>query len=362
MKYYLNRHRLGVQMMIVALLWLLSSGALTTTGNLVLVNYLEKRLLMTSPKAGATIAAQLVFQREGVLEKARKCDPFIHTYRIAVYNKERNHRPNEKKIMQMCGDSDALCFFLVRTPLDRIVSSYIHTMRTTTPFPFKIIAKKGKRKGYTNQALTANQKLNVTFAGFVSQLDNITDQAILNRHCPSCNHFLPQSSNTLSKIQKNAPGKIKFITTECLLPGGVNAMYEEFGYDLREDKSSSVVAEATAYLEKTHYIEKNSSVAPDDNVASWPFSRFTKEGSQSMYSKCDKIDPFYQRNVGNVPDYKRFLDDSSIAKVVCRLFTADVALYRTACRQQWLRDRSAACATSCDREVARLDSICGLDQ
>ena len=57
MKYYLNRHRLGVQMMIVALLWLLSSGALTTTGNLVLVNYLEKRLLMTSPKAGATIAA-----------------------------------------------------------------------------------------------------------------------------------------------------------------------------------------------------------------------------------------------------------------------------------------------------------------
>ena len=69
--------------MIVALLWLLSSGALTTTGNLVLVNYLEKRLLMTSPKAGATIAAQLVFQREGVLEKARKRDPFIHTYRIA---------------------------------------------------------------------------------------------------------------------------------------------------------------------------------------------------------------------------------------------------------------------------------------
>ena len=67
--------------MIVALLWLLSSGALTTTGNLVLVNYLEKRLLMTSPKAGATIAAQLVFQREGVLEKARKRDSFIHKYR-----------------------------------------------------------------------------------------------------------------------------------------------------------------------------------------------------------------------------------------------------------------------------------------
>jgi len=55
---------------------------------------------------------------------------------------------------------------------------------------------------------------------------------------------------------------------------------------------------------------------------------------------------------GAYPPYAAFFRNTS-ALLRCTL-AKDVALYRRACRQNWLRKRCRACAAECSRQLVRL--------
>ena len=99
--------------------------------SVLLANEKDKLLVAAVAKGGATVATQLMLRREGLLETALRHrgshgTGWIHDYRH-VYARQPNHRP-PRNATATCRDRAWTCVVILRSPLDRVVSSYQHAM------------------------------------------------------------------------------------------------------------------------------------------------------------------------------------------------------------------------------------------
>ncbi len=88
-----------------------------------LVDHQRKVLLALTPRAGCTICTQMFFREMGLLDEALRYDPWVHKYRIEVYNEKTS----------FCGsvltDPEYFRMKVVRDPYRRAVSSYRFVMQ-----------------------------------------------------------------------------------------------------------------------------------------------------------------------------------------------------------------------------------------
>ncbi|WP_349409988.1 sulfotransferase family 2 domain-containing protein [Pseudalkalibacillus sp. SCS-8] len=80
-----------------------------------------------NPKCGCTSLIKWFFYQNGLLQTAKDYDEIIHTYRIKVFEQQKNHTNKIRKHL-LNGTKDV--YKLVRNPYTRAVSSYFHTLRT----------------------------------------------------------------------------------------------------------------------------------------------------------------------------------------------------------------------------------------
>ena len=137
-----------------------------------------RRVLLSSPKAGATIAAQLFFRSLGLTEKALAYSPWVHHYKMQF-----NLRPGGR--VDPCvvcrPGSGWTCVKIVRSPLARVISSYVHIIRHSAQF------------GLADS----------TFDTFVRILE---DQATAAQRSLFDDHFMPQAlhAHTRTHIHTHA--------------------------------------------------------------------------------------------------------------------------------------------------------------
>jgi len=256
-----------------------------------------------SPKGGATVATQAMFRYLDILDTAKEYNPWIHLYREEVFRLQPEHAPaasqppDQKDFAScsVCSIEEWRCLRLVRTPLDRVVSSYIHTIK------YKI-AK------YFDATLDED----ASFGEFVERLPRAP------RTGPYVDHWTPQSAGHCDV----APS-IMHVPVECLNDG------------LRQfENATGIKGLADPGTGSDHYIAKH--VVEAVNASQWPFARV--------------------RNY--TPSYHNFMTLPSVRLRVCRYYARDVALYRQACAAPWIRT-SRQCEASCAAELARLQAVCG---
>ena len=87
-----------------------------------------KLLLISSPKAGATLVERLMLARVNLTGAAMhyKMSPYPLKYSHEVFQKAKGRMPTPGHVAS-CGGR-WLCLAIVRNPLDRAISSYIHTL------------------------------------------------------------------------------------------------------------------------------------------------------------------------------------------------------------------------------------------
>ena len=333
-----------------------------------LVDRGNKILLGFSPKGGATVATQLFFRYEGVFEKALEYNSWVHNYRTEVFNEQPNHRRVDCK--DVCSDPSWVCAYVVRQPLDRVVSSYYHTMKTSI-WRSWIELKEAASTRYPpldirggSAVLTAD---NVTFSDFLGALRlRARSPQGSQPKSKSDNHFMPQSDSCtrhgIRKQGKDATG-VYLLPVEAL-EGSLGAVGNLTG--LFFDSSG---------LTSPHYVQKNALLLPRD-APKWSFERVRESH----------------------PAYEAFvMPGSTEARDVCFLFSDDFDIYRRgecrawfllfvavsplylltlpmpllsppslntrnapACKQPWLLGLCAKCAQECAGQIARMDAVCGV--
>lgn len=88
-----------------------------------LVDPQRKVLLALTPRAGCTICTQMFFREMGILDEALRYDPWVHKYRIEVYNEKNPF------IGSVLRDAEYFRMKVVRDPYRRAVSSYRFVMQ-----------------------------------------------------------------------------------------------------------------------------------------------------------------------------------------------------------------------------------------
>eukprot|EP00931_Biecheleriopsis_adriatica_P043367 TRINITY_DN24797_c0_g1_i1.p1 TRINITY_DN24797_c0_g1~~TRINITY_DN24797_c0_g1_i1.p1 ORF type:complete len:372 (+),score=16.62 TRINITY_DN24797_c0_g1_i1:94-1209(+) len=88
----------------------------------------SKLQVRSAPKAGATVATQIMFNFLGLTETALNYSSWIHNYRVHIFDKHKSRRNHIA--CNACGVDGWKCLMLVRSPFDRVVSAYIHVMST----------------------------------------------------------------------------------------------------------------------------------------------------------------------------------------------------------------------------------------
>ena len=272
--------------------------------------------IMSAPKGGASLMAQLFFRRLGLLEQAQDHNNFIHIYR----NKWLSENPEERaECRKVCHMKNWTCVQLIRSPLDRAVSSYIHTMRTQIRRHFPEL-----------QAHQKEQQTTVDDASFDDFLRALRRRAAVDipphRRIQSRmdDHFMPQSE----VICHMSLPHMYYVPIEAIHPS-----LEQL------ERRTGVHLNATG-LTSGHYVKKRTPMTDQviQDVAKVPF-------------------PSLKVNKGGVSlPYEAYLQNADVNRLLCSLFCHDIALYRDACTATWL---SLAAQNICDAELERINQVCG---
>ena len=94
---------------------------------LVLTNRADRFLVTSTGKAGATVATQLMLRREGLMKQTARFGQ-IHDYRQLTFEAQENHKPLPPGAVARACSHGWTCVAILRSPLDRVVSSYYHIM------------------------------------------------------------------------------------------------------------------------------------------------------------------------------------------------------------------------------------------
>lgn len=270
----------------------------------------SKLLVQASPKGGATLAVQLVLRAAGLESTAAAyvgrngsslsaLGVLAHTYHASVLMRQRRVRG----CAHCATNADWGCIKLVRSPFDRVVSSYLRT------------AEHPARRSNLPE-----MRANGSFSDFVHALEARANrsareqQRLANLH--KADHYLPQL--------RPACDLLPLVPIECVesalphlqrRPGPAAAAY------LRLDPRNLSAP--------SHYRDKSGSapIGAAAPVWTWDYA------------------PHFSAHRA-VPPYSAFLAEPRLREAVDRLFAADVELYEAACRQRWLRG-SDECMAVC---------------
>mmetsp|Transcript_69861 Transcript_69861/g.157902 ORF Transcript_69861/g.157902 Transcript_69861/m.157902 type:complete len:370 (+) Transcript_69861:80-1189(+) len=292
----------------------------------------KTRLMMLSAaKAGATLATQMMFRQLGLVERANAYDPiWIHNYREDVYEKEAEHWPRPAEV---CGFStkDWLCVKIVRLPIDRIVSSYIHILKNMN----QICQVPGGINNFVRGELSQSTKnydaKGCPDASFREFIDAVSLYGKQDKFVdPNDVHWMPQ----YEKEFDSPSSKLYYIPLE-LIDSTVDALADATATGLRFNVSG---------LTSAHYISKVDSLGFDSSAT--PFSKLAATTSRSG------------GGYGSVfPQYSTFLEEKYVAEKVCSLYCDDIQLYRRACNQRWLVANEAS-FLECNAQLRYLNTVC----
>ena len=87
-----------------------------------------KLLLMSSPKAGATLVERLMLARVNLTGAAVHFKGYPLRYSHEVFQQAKGRLPTPGHLASCAPGTGWLCVAIVRNPLDRAISSYIHTL------------------------------------------------------------------------------------------------------------------------------------------------------------------------------------------------------------------------------------------
>lgn len=177
-----------------------------------LVDDQKKVLLALTPRAGCTICTQMFFREMGLLDEALRYDPWVHEYRIDIYNKKT---PFRRSVLT---DSEYFRMKIVRDPYRRAVSSYRFVMqRGSLLVPGDLSGKE------------------LTFRGFLSFLETL-DLAVSDVHYglqkDSFERNLPEVYHRIIKIESLAEeiAEVNKILGTRYDPSGLKSPHHAF-YD-----------------------------------------------------------------------------------------------------------------------------------
>lgn len=274
-----------------------------------LIDAKKRIMLLATPKAGATIGTQLFFNYLGISDESQKHGAWVHDYRKLFYT-NRNNNPHIWGHCSYCSDPQWICIKLIRNPIARVVSSYIHTIKTKVRTQWPELEDVMSRKSATLNEASFDDFLNALRARAVSGNASWQDD-----------HFMPQTY-TECEIDPTTPHRYYYVPIEAL-ESVLVALDGETGINLN----------ATGFTSHQYQL-KNESVH-SQNVAQWPF--------QKVFSTH--------------PSYGAFTEGAAEARVFCCLFASDIAVYHRACSQTWLQNCSL-CLEQCNRELKLISDKC----
>ena len=251
----------------------------------------SKLLVLTTPKGGATVTAHLVFEYLNLTEKALSFSPWIHDYRTRVYDQFYKH----EDVCRACKrGSEWTCLFIIRSPADRVVSSFIHVLHDDKLRPGK----------------------DPSFFDYVQKLLDLRRDETLR--FPDGHHVAPQNYDCLENIH--------YVALE-FLDEGLRAFSDATGRRFgRKTNTSSFTS--------PHYVTKKHCSL---DLSQTPFSLLPQEA---------------------FPAYDSFLENPDLNEALfCCIFDDDIAIYRHACAQSWLMQRCPTCQARCNQEINRLDAL-----
>ncbi|KAL1520876.1 hypothetical protein AB1Y20_022437 [Prymnesium parvum] len=278
----------------------------------ILADNASRTVLMSAPKAGATQTTMLMLSMLNLTQDALQHDHWIHNYRREVFEKSRAHRRDH--VCHDCGHSGQwTCVRFLRSPLDRIVSSYIHTMT----YEKLVLPELGRVCQGCSQT--------ASFAQFLMAISAFVNSSAMKGNRAD-DHVLPQ---TPLHGCDSEPSRLLSVPIEAM----PNALLELEQLRMLHRAGAGV-------WPSEHYITQNLSLhASTANVSSWPWSRV----KAAIDSK-------------QLPPYDQFLTPEICGKLRC-LFAADFSAWQRMCAQPELR-QCRTCISACTAQLSRFQS-CG---
>ena len=301
-----------------------------------------KLLIVSTPKAGATLALRLMLARLNLTAEAAryassqclgrgpsaKClDDYALDYTHGVLSKQPGRSFKRDPTLRSCARKPWLCVKFVRNPLDRAVSSYIYTMSDQATF---VVDELTRACGRDLPASACAQ--NASFAEWAVALGVRARSGARSR---GDGHFLLQAPSA------PLPDGVLLVPIEMMGEADVAAC--EPLAPLQPQRLASAEAAAGVATDQHYQTHTASSASGSEH---WPFARVAAAARAHA-----------------TPTYDSFWANRTFCReVVGCLYRPDVALYASACTDTSspLR-RCAAYRRACDRELARLRGTCGLD-
>ncbi|KAL1515342.1 hypothetical protein AB1Y20_001973 [Prymnesium parvum] len=246
----------------------------------------SRTVLMSSPKAGVTQTTMLMLSMLNLTREALSYAN-VHEYRLRVFDKSSAHRRDQ--LCDDCGDRGQwTCVRFLRSPLDRIVSSYLTWSLNKAYWPELGLACPGSSE-------------NASFAQFVMALSAVVNSSERQTRAFD-SHVMPQTP------LRACGGELSRLLEVPL---------EAMPHALRELEQLRKLHDAGAVVwPSLHYkLPKVSLQAAAADVSSWPWPPV----KAAMFSE-------------RLPAYDNFLTSEICRKLSC-LFASDFSAYTRMCAQ-----------------------------
>jgi hypothetical protein len=305
----------------------------------------EKLMIMSSPKAGATLALRLVLGELGLTDEAKQWGGYPLKY---VHGKHPPHGIAPSPAMQhrsrnaslsQCTQGSWICVAIVRNPMDRAISSYLHSMSNydTIASHFRELVA---ACGTTSQVCQSN----ASFVEFSRALDR---RAATRSKSKGDDHFMPQ---VVPSLPHGTASGVLYLPIEMFyhLDLSIDAACPPLAR-VNAINSKMEAAEAAAFgaadAMSHHYQKPKTSTNNVSRPDLWSWDRMRSE-----------------LNAKTLPEYDTFWHDSDFCRhMVGDLYQADLHLYARMCGQKELRSSCKLFRDTCDDQLERLRDTCGLD-
>ena len=271
--------------------------------------------LLSFYTGGATVSAQLMVRHLGLMEEALAYDKWIHNYRMKVFV----HKPEHRAVgCQRVDCTSWLCIKIVRSVVDRAVSSYLDTTMYKDKNHFPILFRMAQNKGIGPEQSP--------FQLFLSALQEL---AKIGRDPANQNpHYLPQADLKCD----SAPG-MHLVPLEGLQES-LDIVHQTRGIYLN-----------ASGLTSHHYISKPAT-SNTTNLEPKASSRLRSD----LFSSKGKFKFAYDD----------MFDTEEVKQLFCQVYCHDIALYAKLCRQPMVQS-NALLTSVCERERQRIMAICQVD-
>lgn len=288
----------------------------------------SKIMVIAEPKAGATLAMRLLLARLNLTSVAFDSGGYPLKYTHEVFDKQPGRRPPQgMSDLQKCADDSWLCVRIVRNPLDRAISSYIHAMK------YAVVSQQFHELKHACGKSAKDCQRNASFFEFTRAL---LLRARNKKQSEYEDHYLPQAWKSDSiGLTKG----VLYVPIEIFDNSG--SVTRDFT-PLAKLEPWRVAEQEKLTAMHNHYIQRNVTVAAGSEH--WDFGRVH---DAIKTNRLPAYDSFW---VGN---------KTLCREVVAGLYEADMHLYLSTCSQASLR-QYAVYANACDKEMARLRDVCGL--